>query len=173
MTNKITINKDLLQQAIEAMKKSVAFCNRIGVDDWQPTALACHSGIAALRAALAEPAGWRPIETAPRYGRLLVTGTEIGTCVASAGWDTETPESIKWGVVNEIYVTPTHWMSLPPVSGATSPQPPANVPMLSPSEHEAIVAESEKAYQSDPNGSWRTALMFATEAAVRQKAGLK
>jgi len=56
---------------------------------------------------------WLPIETAPRYGRILVMGTDIGICVASAGWDNETPEKIIWGVVNDIEVTPTHWMSLP------------------------------------------------------------
>ena len=61
--------------------------------------------------------GWQPIETAPRYGRILVTGTEIGTCVASAGWDTETPEAVRWGVANDVYVTPTHWMTLPPGIG--------------------------------------------------------
>jgi hypothetical protein len=77
--------------------------------------------MAALHGALAEPErrgplsdGWQPIETAPRYGRILVTGTEIGTCVASAAWDTETPETVRWGVVNDVYVTPTHWMTLPP-----------------------------------------------------------
>ena len=56
---------------------------------------------------------WQPIETAPRFKRILVTGTEIGTCVASAGWDTETPDEIRWGVVNDICVKPTHWMPLP------------------------------------------------------------
>ena len=53
---------------------------------------------------------WMPIETAPRYGRILVKGTEIGICVASAGWDTETPDKIRWEVVNDIVVNPTHWM---------------------------------------------------------------
>lgn len=56
---------------------------------------------------------WQPIETAPRFGRLLVRTPEIGTCVASAGWLNETPEEIRWEVVNDIYVNPTHWMPLP------------------------------------------------------------
>lgn len=53
---KITVDKDLIEQAIEALTKSVWFCNHMGVGDWQPTAMACHSGIAALRASLAQPA---------------------------------------------------------------------------------------------------------------------
>ena len=65
------------------------------------------------REALAQPQGWQPIETAPRYGRVLVTGTDIGTCVASAGWSNDTPDDIRWEVVNDIVVTPTHWMPIP------------------------------------------------------------
>ena len=56
---------------------------------------------------------WQLIETAPRFVRILVCGTEIGTCVASAGWDNETPHKVRWEVVNDILVTPTHWMPLP------------------------------------------------------------
>ena len=57
---------------------------------------------------------WQPIETAPKGDRILVSGTEIGACVASAGWDNETPDKIRWEVVNEIIVNPTYWMPLPP-----------------------------------------------------------
>jgi hypothetical protein len=60
-----------------------------------------------------EPVAWKPIETAPRHGRILVTGTDIGTCVASAGWNNDTPDDIRWEVVNDIVVHPTHWMPLP------------------------------------------------------------
>lgn len=60
-----------------------------------------------------EPVVWKPIETAPRHGRILVTGTDIGTCVASAGWNNDTPDDIRWEVVNDIVVHPTHWMPLP------------------------------------------------------------
>lgn len=56
---------------------------------------------------------WLPIETAPLGPRILVTGTEIGTCVASAGWDSETPQNIRWEVVNNIVVHPTKWQPLP------------------------------------------------------------
>jgi hypothetical protein len=44
----------------------------------------------------------------PEIGkRVLVCGTEIGRCVA--GLDSEN----RWGVVNDVYVSPTHWMQLP------------------------------------------------------------
>lgn len=56
---------------------------------------------------------WQPITTAPRHGRILVRGTEIGMCVASAGWDNDEPENVRWEVINEITVKPTHWMPLP------------------------------------------------------------
>lgn len=56
---------------------------------------------------------WQPIETAPRYGRILVLTREIGMCVASAGWDNDTPDKIRWEVINSIVVEPTHWMPLP------------------------------------------------------------
>lgn len=52
---KIAVDQSLIEQAIEALTKSVWFCNHMGVGDWQPTAMACHRGIAALRASLAEP----------------------------------------------------------------------------------------------------------------------
>lgn len=71
----------------------------------------------AVRAKLGAEVGWRPIETAPRFGRILVKTEEIGFCVASAGWDNETPEKIRWEVVNGIEVTPTHWMPLTPPPG--------------------------------------------------------
>ena len=57
---------------------------------------------------------WQPIETAPKGERILVAGTEIGICVASAGWDNETTDKIRWEVVNEIIVNPTCWMPFPP-----------------------------------------------------------
>lgn len=43
-----------MQDALEALTKSVQFCNHMGTGDWQPTAMACHGGIAALRNALKE-----------------------------------------------------------------------------------------------------------------------
>lgn len=56
---------------------------------------------------------WLPIETAPRYGRILVKGTDIGVCVASAGWPADKPDEIRWEVVNDVVVNPTHWMPIP------------------------------------------------------------
>lgn len=56
---------------------------------------------------------WKTIESAPKDGtRILVAGTEIGFCVASAGWDHDTPDIIRWEVVNDIIVNPTHWMEI-------------------------------------------------------------
>ena len=66
----------------------------------------------------ADEHGWLPIETAPKGGRILVWAPEIGRCVASAGWNTDTPESIRWEVVNDICVNPTHWRPLPPPPAA-------------------------------------------------------
>lgn len=67
----------------------------------------------ALAAAPQHESQWQDISTAPRGGRILVWSPDIGQCVASAGWDTETPDDIRWGVANDIYVEPTLWMPLP------------------------------------------------------------
>jgi hypothetical protein len=56
---------------------------------------------------------WQPIETAPRYGRILIWMDKVGMCVASAGWDNETPDLIRWEVINDITAAPTHWVPLP------------------------------------------------------------
>jgi hypothetical protein len=78
----------------------------------------CDDIVAALAARTAPAVAesqWMPIETAPRYGRVLVWGDpHMGRCVASAGWRNETPDVIRWEVVNDIVVSPTHWMPLPP-----------------------------------------------------------
>lgn len=59
-------------------------------------------------------AEWLPIDTAPKDGRrILVRCRLIGPCVASAGWDNDSPNDIRWGVVNDVYAEPTHWMPLP------------------------------------------------------------
>ena len=68
---------------------------------------------AKLKSTERELAKWQDISTAPRGGRILVWSPDIGQCVASAGWDTETPDDIRWGVANDIYVEPTLWMPLP------------------------------------------------------------
>jgi hypothetical protein len=101
------MSRELLRQAANALH---------GVYTAENDNSDVFAAIEAIEAELAKPEQgevWLPIETAPRYGRILVTGTDIGACVASAGWDNETPEKIRWGVVNDIEVTPTHWMSLP------------------------------------------------------------
>ena len=79
---------------------------------------------------------WQPIETAPRYGRILVRGTDVGVCVASAGWDTETPDTIRWEVINGITVTPKHWMPLP--AFAAPPVTPVQEPVTEAQERAAF-----------------------------------
>lgn len=69
-----------------------------------------------------EADGWMSIETAPKGKRILVFSAEIGRCVASAGWNTDTPEAIRWEVVNDICVNPTHWRPLPASPAARARQ---------------------------------------------------
>lgn len=58
---KLTVDKETIEQAIDALTKSILFCNHMSENGgWQKTAMACHSGIAALREALAEPAVEQP-----------------------------------------------------------------------------------------------------------------
>lgn len=56
---------------------------------------------------------WQPISTAPLGPRILTYDPEIGQTVASAGWRNESPEVIKWEVLNDITINPSHWMPLP------------------------------------------------------------
>lgn len=111
-----------------------------------------------------EPVAWMPIETAPRYGRILVSGTEIGVCVASAGWDNETPEQIRWEVVNGIVVAPTHWMPIP-----TRPQPAAQWVGLTVEEIEHEWDE----FMSGKSDGYVPTFVRAIEAKLREKNGGK
>ena len=96
--------------------------------------------IAALRAALADPQGWRPIETAPKDGYFLVHEDgairvklrhkgvfgEITypTLIANNGWkevlvgnDAKRvlePMGYTLGLGDGCCTEPTHWMPLPP-----------------------------------------------------------
>jgi hypothetical protein len=66
-----------------------------------------------IRAALATAQTWQPIETAPKDGaRHLVKCSHIGRCVASESFDID-GNSEGWFLVNDIKVSPTHWMPLP------------------------------------------------------------
>jgi hypothetical protein len=78
------------------------------------TALRVEVDIVAPSSPKVEPAGWQPIETAPRGGRILVRAPGLGPCVASAGWRNETPDVIVWEVINDITCEPTEWHPLPP-----------------------------------------------------------
>ena len=81
---------------------------------------------------------WQDISTAPRGGRILVWSPDIGQCVASAGWDTETPDDIRWGVANDIYVEPTLWMPLP--------QHPNTIKVPRPEGHDSWSIEIKTSY---------------------------
>jgi hypothetical protein len=59
-----TMTSDLrkaAEQAIESLQTSVKFANHVGYGGWKDAALRCHESIAALRAALAEPAQSEPV----------------------------------------------------------------------------------------------------------------
>jgi hypothetical protein len=49
------------EQALEALKTSIAFANEMGIGHWQHTAMTCHEAVATLRAALAEPEQSEPV----------------------------------------------------------------------------------------------------------------
>ena len=99
---------------------------------------------AALATAPQHESQWQPIETAPRYGRILVWSPDIGQCVASAGWDTETPDDIRWGIVNDIYVEPTLWMPLP--------QHPNTIKVPRPEGHDSLSIEIKTSYGGGSGG---------------------
>ena len=78
-------------------------------------------GIAAPPTAQAE--GWRPIETAPKDGALIVLGARNGVWlgkyvpVYQSGYRPENPWSsmlLNHDHMAERYTRPTHWMPLPP-----------------------------------------------------------
>ena len=81
-------------------------------------------GIAAPPAAQAE--GWRPIETAPKDGTLIVLGARNGVWlgkyvpVYQSGYRPENPWSsmlLNHDHMAERYTRPTHWMPLPAAPG--------------------------------------------------------
>lgn len=77
-------------------------------------------GIASLSA---QAEGWRPIETAPKDGALIVLGARNGVWlgkyvpVYQSGYRPENPWSsmlLNHDHMAERYTQPTHWMPLPP-----------------------------------------------------------
>ena len=75
-----------------------------------------------LRAAIEAAQAWRPIETAPKDGTLVIVGAP-GYASVSARWGWESPWIDGWwcdghrsDAVGPEF-TPTHWMPLPPPPG--------------------------------------------------------
>jgi len=48
------MTKELLQQALDALDKSIIFANSQGIGGWQPTVMACHEAKDAIKQALAQ-----------------------------------------------------------------------------------------------------------------------
>jgi len=72
------------------------------------------AAIAACRAALAQPDGWQPIETAPKDGRwiLITNGANLENCY----WDGGMHRAYPWrnrGGNGWLAEWPTHWMPIP------------------------------------------------------------
>lgn len=164
---KITVDKALLEQAIEALAKSILFCDHMCEGGgWQQTAMACHSVVAALRAALAKP-GAEPVAEV----KVKMVGGNAGIAT----------------VIHEIH---------DPVRGPlpvgtklfASPPPPAEVPLLTDEEIRAAITDAVKqgglswlGFERDANGFYTLPalstshyqLSRAVEALVRRNAGLK
>ena len=64
------MTRELLQQALDALEP--AQVAKLSDGTYLDKDCKITMAIAALRAALAEPQGWRPIETAPKDGYFLV-----------------------------------------------------------------------------------------------------
>ena len=136
----------LLREAAEEMRQAHAYNNSEGwenetdakaayddhlaaaqsLEDWEAAIGAGGvsgplMGIAAPPTAQAE--GWRPIETAPKDGALIVLGARNGVWlgkyvpVYQSGYRPENPWSsmlLNHDHMAERYTRPTHWMPLPP-----------------------------------------------------------
>ena len=84
---------------------------------------ALDAAAALLRELAAEPAGWQPIETAPKDADVWVYGLAhvwVGSCQffwqGQAGWDAD--DASWWTTAHDdkgepLKVIPTHWMPLP------------------------------------------------------------
>lgn len=113
-----TIPESVLWDAISALERAehhVTHKQRSDAAMALRVAIHRSEAAAALKGTVRVPVEpWQPIETAPKDGtRLLVFDPDVGRIVAGAGWDNDTPAQIRWEVMNDICVCPTHWMPLP------------------------------------------------------------
>mgnify|MGYP003443508943 FL=1 len=132
------MTRELLQQALDALEP--AQVAKLSDGTYLDKDCKITMAIAALRAALADPQGWRPIETAPKDGYFLVHEDgairvklrhkgvfgEITypTLIANNGWkevlvgnDAKRvlePMGYTLGLGDGCCTEPTHWMPLPP-----------------------------------------------------------
>ena len=136
------MTRALLQQALDALEaapEEIILCDFRGVL-FATNSDRANDTIVGLRAALADPQGWRPIETAPKDGYFLVHEDgairvklrhkgvfgEITypTLIANNGWkevlvgnDAKRvlePMGYTLGLGDGCCTEPTHWMPLPP-----------------------------------------------------------
>lgn len=77
------------------------------------------------------------------------------------------------GNINSVISDAAYAAATSLIAALAEPAPPAEVPMLTSEDRTAVVMHAERIYAEDSNGSWRNAIMSATEQAVRQKAGLQ
>ena len=130
----VLIDRATLEQLVESLEEVSDYINRYAVPAHQLELDPIDEAITAGRAALAnaEPAGWQPIETAPKDGRPILL---FGDCrVTSGNWSapSETPRIIyqdgfapdtEWDEWEPYWESwdggfteehpPTHWMPLP------------------------------------------------------------
>ena len=133
------IDRDALIDAIAQGLHGTWHCTRVweawhvgtmSQDDFEPvdeseTPTEIADAVLALLAAppTAQAEGWRPIETAPKDGALIVLGARNGVWlgkyvpVYQSGYRPENPWSsmlLNHDHMAERYTRPTHWMPLPP-----------------------------------------------------------
>ena len=138
------MSREVLQQALDALVHAEAGLADIGDADREPgddlawcedraaQALAKpREAIEALRAELAKPDGWMPIDTAPKDGTYILLGSTDGAWIARnypvyvSGYRPEDPWQSM--MLNHEHMgrypkaKPTHWMPLPPSPQGDAP----------------------------------------------------
>jgi hypothetical protein len=95
----------------------------VAADDAQDLERLIEAWVSA-RAALAQPEGWQPIETAPKDGTRIIVAKQSGYVMAwasSAYWfERQYKDREKysgWTDGFDTLATPTHWMPLPAPPG--------------------------------------------------------
>lgn len=59
---------------------------------------------------------WQPIETAPKEGTSIIIGSTAGVGEA---WFSATDHKWVWASGENVIMTPTHWMPIPTLDGAS------------------------------------------------------